>query len=110
MTYWGFTKVGALLRTDFDLSSNYIFYYYQLRHAVCAQFGSLDSPIQVPHLEKMLRWPDPTKLISIYYSSLAAQIKLASLNIPLVDANWTESSDTYKNSVISPKDRKFLAV
>lgn len=80
------------LQQDCNLPSNYTFYYYQLRHAIRAQFGSLDNPVQVPPLEKMLGWPDPAKLISVYYSALvtdcncrliAAQVKWTSLDIPL---------------------------
>lgn len=33
------------LRVDLDLPRTYPFYYYQLRHAVRGQFGSLDDPI-----------------------------------------------------------------
>lgn len=98
---------------DFDLPCTYPFYYYRLWHAVRAQFGSLDNPIQVPPLEKLLRCPDPAKLISTYYAALitdsnprfqAAQTRWASLVVPFTEGDWSEFSGTYKTSVISSRD------
>lgn len=37
-------KTFYQLRVDFDLPCTYPFYYYQLRHAVYAQFRPLDNP------------------------------------------------------------------
>lgn len=102
------------LRLDFDLPRSYLFYYYQLRHAIRAQFGSLNDPTDLPPLEKLLRQPDPNKLISAYYTALMtdfnprfsiAQEKWASMDISLTEDDWTEFSDTYKNTVISSRDR-----
>lgn len=82
------------LRTNFDLPHSYIFYYYQLRYAVHTQFGSLDDPTTITPLEKLLRHPDPTKLVSTYYGALItdfnsrfhnAQAKWTSMDISLKD-------------------------
>lgn len=97
------------LRLGFNLPPSYIFFYYQLRHAIRAQFGSLVNPLQIPPLEKMLRWSDPTKLIPVYYSALmidsnhrfnAVQVKWTSLDIAFTEADWTEFSETYQKAVI----------
>lgn len=107
-------KSFSQMRLDFDLPRTYLFYYYQLRHAVRAQFGSLASPLETPNLEKLLRALDQTKLISTYYSALvtnsnprfrATQQKWDSLDIPLTEEDWSELCDTIKTSVISSRDR-----
>lgn len=101
-TAQGFKSFYQLL-VDFNLPGAYLFYYYQLRHAVRTQFGSLDNPIQVPPLKKLLRCSDPTIIISTHYSALVtdsnprfrtAQGKWTSLDIPFREADWTEFSDT----------------
>lgn len=90
------------------------FFYYQLCHAVQAQFGSLDNPIAIPSLEKLLRHPDHTKLISTYYAALTtdcnprfrtAQAKWSSMDISFTEDDWLEFSYTYKSSVICSTDR-----
>lgn len=107
-------KSFSQMRLDFDLPRTYLFYYYQLRHAVRAQFGSLDSPLRTPNLEKLLRSPDQTKLISTYYSGFVAdtnprlktaQKKWDSLDVPITEEDWSEFCDTFKTSVISSRDR-----
>lgn len=80
-------------RVDFSLPCTYIFYYYQLCHAVRTQFGSLDNPIQVP-LEKLLGHSDPTKLICAYYSALCPHILIVGvylqLQAPTRNTCWQE--------------------
>lgn len=61
-------KAFQRMRVNFDTRS-YMFFYYQLRHAIRAQFGSLENPVIIPQLEKILWHPDPTKLISTYYAA-----------------------------------------
>lgn len=99
---------------DFDLPRSYIFFYYKLRHAVHAQFSSLENPIAIPQLEKVPRHPDLTKLISTYYAALMtdsnprfrmAQTKWNLIDSTLTQDDWSAFSDTYKTSVISFKDR-----
>lgn len=99
---------------DFDLPRSYMFFYYQLRRAIRAQFSSLENPVHIPQLEKILRRPNPTKLISTYYAALmtdcnlrfrVAQTKWASMDITFSDDDWSEFSNTYKTSVISSRDR-----
>lgn len=63
-------KSFSSLKEQLSLSPHYIFYYYQLRHVVQAQFSSLVNPVYITPLEKMLCRLDPTKLISHYYSAL----------------------------------------
>ncbi|PIO38014.1 hypothetical protein AB205_0096360, partial [Aquarana catesbeiana] len=107
-------KTFHQMSLDFDLPRSYLFHYYQLRHAIRAQFGSLKDPTNLPPLERLLRQPDPNKLVSIYYAALTtdfnprfsrAQEKWASMDISLTEEDWTEFSDTYKTMVISSGDR-----
>lgn len=57
-------KTFPQLQEEFGLPSTYLFYYYQLCHAVKAQFGSLDISLMITPLEKLQRCPEPTNLIS----------------------------------------------
>lgn len=107
-------KTFQQLRPDFDLPRSYLFHYYQLRHAIRAQFGSLKNPTNLPPLERLLRQPDPNKLISTYYAALTtdvnprfskAQEKWTSMDISFTEEDWTEFRDTYKATVISSRDR-----
>lgn len=65
-------------------------------------------------MEKLLRSPDQTKLISTYYSALVTdtkprfrttQKKWDYLDIPITEEDWYEFCDTFKISVISSRDR-----
>lgn len=77
-------------------------------------FGSLLSPFKTPDLEKLLRDPDQTKLISTYYSTLMTgtnprfhmvQERWASFDISITEEDCSEFCDMFKTSVITSRDR-----